>query len=85
MNRALVLAAFLGLAASYSVTGWTYNKNLLTNDYLKLAHKAEFDFGYGTTYAGMLTEAMAMQSESYGAHAYSYAKYTFHSEWAKYY
>lgn len=39
---------------------------------------SEFDFGYGTAYAGALYESsgMVMQSETYGARVYSYGKQT---------
>jgi hypothetical protein len=85
MNKAFVLAAFLGLAASSSVASWNKADSLVNEpDFLTLAYDLEFDFGYGSHYKGT-DPASDMQAETYGVHVYSYAKLTLTSEWFKHY
>lgn len=86
MNKALVLAAFLGLAASKSVGNWFYpdptedpdNDGILVDsDMFYLDYLVEADFGYGSHYAGSEPESTTgMYSTSYGVHGYSYGRAT---------
>ncbi len=57
MNKALVLAAFLGLAATRSVASWTFptdgsQQTLSSWEWFTADMNVEFDFGYGTHYEG---------------------------------
>lgn len=84
MNKALVLAALLGLAASTSVSSWSKTDNLVTSDMLTLAYMGEFDFGYGSHYMGTDPSAN-QQAETYGIHLYSEAKLTLTAEFFEHY
>lgn len=90
MNKAFVLAALLGLAASKSVMEWSYPssgsaKNLVdVNHFTTIDYLFEFDFGYGSHYMGT-DPAANMQAETYGVHAYSYVRATIDSEWFDFY
>jgi hypothetical protein len=79
MNRALVLAAFLGLVASKSVSMWSKTDTIVNSDMFALAYMAEFDFGYGSHYMGT-DPAGNSQAETYGVHLYSDATLTLTAE-----
>ena len=53
MNKALVLAALLGLAASRSVSSWMKTDSVSTNEWFTMDYELEADFGYGTHYYGV--------------------------------
>lgn len=84
MNKALVLAALLGLAASTSVSSWSKSDTLVSSSALTLAYMGEFDFGYGSHYMGT-DPAANMQSETYGIHFYSEAQLTLTAEFFDHY
>lgn len=83
MNRALVLAAFLGLAASKSVSAFDYytqmNPLSIANwKYFTLDFFGDADFGYGSHYAAHgPTSDGDRNTESYGVHFYSWLEGTF--------
>ena len=84
MNKALVLAAFLGLAASRSVSSWTYPtsgtpKVISSSEWFYLDFLTEADFGYGSIYMGMgpTETTMPYNTEMYGLQVYSYGETVF--------
>lgn len=84
MNKALVLAALLGLAASTSVMKWSKSDAALVakDDLLRLGYELEFDFGYGSHYMGTdpVDDVDDQQSETYGVHLYSDVIFTLNAE-----
>eukprot|EP00347_Sterkiella_histriomuscorum_P012819 403367108 len=83
MNKSLILALFLGLAASSKITGWTGPSdaadggryNIINSpDWLTFSLFYEVDIGYQTHYTGHAPDQLAtgIQGESYGINAYSY-------------
>jgi hypothetical protein len=79
MNKALVLAAFLGLVASKSVSEWSKSDTLVNEDMFTLSYLGQFDFGYGSHYHGT-DPAANQQAETYGVHFYSEARLTLAAE-----
>jgi hypothetical protein len=79
MNKALTLAALLGLATSKSVSSMMDSGNVVSHKYFTLDWSYELDFGYGTHYGGMQfddSQSMAPHAEAYGSNIYSYATFT---------
>lgn len=77
MNKALVLALFLGLAVAKETHGWFYpNDNgsfeyLANKQHYAFGYKAQADFGYGTHYG--VNQPNPDKEEVYGVHLYSLA------------
>lgn len=82
MNKALVLALFLGLTTANTITGWTSPSDaaagdrytIANNDYMTMTSFTEFDMGYSSHYLGHAPDQLATgyQGESYGVNLYSY-------------
>ena len=94
MNKALVLALFLGIASASTITGWTYPANaapanndrftVIDQDWATINGYFEFDFGWSTHYKGEApgTTVADVQAESYGVNLYSYALLNMDMEFA---
>ncbi|CDW71859.1 UNKNOWN [Stylonychia lemnae] len=77
MNKALVLALFLGLAVTKQNQGWFYpNENgsmesVISEEHFAFSYKAQADLGYGTHYG--VAQTNPDKVETYGLHLYSFA------------
>ncbi|CDW72006.1 UNKNOWN [Stylonychia lemnae] len=77
MNKALVLALFLGLAVANESQGWFWPnddaslKYLVQEEQYALGYGAQADFGYGSHYK--INNVNPSKEEIYGLHIYSFA------------
>ena len=94
MIKLITLIALLGLSqaqwfnryytlAGETGSGWTWPSSgspnvVLNNQWVKITNFAEFDFGFGTKYAGSDMMTSDIRSEMYAAHLWSYGRHLAH-------
>ena len=86
MNKFIVLAALLGMAAANendfwtegapTNMGWLYQRSLVNEDYFKFDIMTECDFGFGTLYKSVFNQGVGSteRGHQYGVHLYSYCR-----------